>query len=90
MPLQPKKVNRDIPLAPTPEPGSFSYSSPFPKDSKPVKKVDTRPEFVKEADSVITDRVTRFEENIDYSKGKNVKALKHIGNVFLQAAGLKK
>jgi hypothetical protein len=85
----PKKTSRDYPLSATPEPGNISYSSPFPKGSKPVEKADRRPKFIKEADSVITDRVTRTIEN-EKNAMPYGKALKHVGNVLLKSAGLKK
>lgn len=88
--LQPsKKTSRDYPLSTTPEPVSISYSSPFPKGSKPVEKVDRRPKFIKEADSVITDRVTRTVEAQKNAMPAG-KALKHVGNELLKSAGLKK
>ena len=89
MPKQPKKTSRDYPLSATPEPGSISYSSPFPKGSKPVEKADRRPKFIKEADSVITDRVTRTIES-QKDAPPTGKVLKHIGNLILQSTGLKK
>ena len=86
----PKKINRpDTPLAETPEPGNISYSSPFPKGSKPVEKADRRPKFIKEADSVITDRVTRTIESQKNAMPAG-KALKHIGDQLLKSTGLKK
>jgi len=89
MPKQPKKQLKrpDTPLANTPEPGNISYSSPFPKGSKPVEKEDRRPKFVKEADSVITDRVTRTVE-MQKNSMPTGKALKHIASQLLKSTGL--
>lgn len=89
MPKQPKKTSRDYPLSATPEPGSISYSSPFPKGSKPVEKADRRPKFIREEDSIIKDRVTRVIETQKNSMPIG-KALKHVGNELLKSAGLKK